>query len=264
MGSSTTGQGILHHRVAAVTGGSSGIGLAISREFLAAGASVLIVGRNSQRLIQAEEYLLRTASAIKRDKLGAIECDVTTAGSGQRIVAKAKALFAGLDILINNVGGPVLKDIDQCSAADCHEAMQWNLVTAVECSRAAIPELRRRGRGAIVNICSVSAHRGNRSIGFYPVAKAALRAYTVCLAAKLAADHIRVNSISPGPIDTPVWDRLPDKCGDVWRAEMASRIPMGRLGQPEEVAKVALFLAGPDSNWTTGTDFIVDGGMLTH
>ena len=189
--------------------------------------------------------------------------DLTQPGSGRKMIETASDAFSRIDILVNNVGGLTIQDIDLATASDCIESLQLNLVTAVECSHAVLPEFRKHGSGNIINICSVSANRGNGHTGFYPVAKAALKAYTISLAGKLAGEKIRGNSISPGPIDTPVWDRLGGDNAEAWRKSMMDRIPMGCLGLPDQIGKAAVFLASSQSEWTTGSDLVIDGGMLT-
>ncbi len=253
---------LLRGNTAIVTGGSSGIGLEIAAEFLLEGCSILMVGRDRGRLDSARSSLLALVPNDAEVRIEVLALDLTQLGSGRAVVDTAISALGGIDILVNNVGGLVVQNIDEASSLDCVQSLQLNLVTAVDCSNAAIPEFRKRSGGVIINICSVSAHRGNGSTGFYPVAKAALRAYTVSLAGRLAGDRIRVNSISPGPIDTPVWDRLGADNAGAWREAMANRVPMGCLGRPEQVAKAAVFLASSLSEWTTGMDFVIDGGML--
>ena len=244
-------------RAALVTGGSAGIGLAIAQALVARGVSVAVVGRSDARLSRASEQLRE--AAFSGANVVPLALDLTEPNAGEQAVSLAADSLGGLDHLVNNVGGLEATPIAEGTRKACVSAFDLNLFPAVACSRAALDVM---GSGSsILNVGSVSAHAPSAGTGFYPVAKAALVMYTRCLALAVAGRGIRVNALSPGPVDTSAWDRLGGEQADRWRETAASRVPLGRLGTASEVAEWALRLLDPDSTWMTGSELVLDGGM---
>ena len=246
--------GKLAGRVALVTGGGGAIGGAICRLYASEGAKVLVTD------LRAEE-----AQAVAGD-IGdagrAFELDVSDPAQGNAAVADAVGAFGALHILVN-VAAAVTPDapVEELALEDWNQAFAVNLTGPFLMSKFAVPEIRRAGGGAIVNIASQLGTIGVPNRSAYCTTKAGILHLTTILAAEVAQDNIRVNSISPGVIQTPRTLRRFDTLADF----QASRGPLhmlGRVGQPEEVAKAALFLGSDDASFTTATDILVDGGYI--
>ncbi len=241
-------------RVALVTGGGGAIGGAICRLYASEGAKVLIAD------LRADE-----AQAVARDigdAARAFELDVSDPARGRVAVDDAVASFGALHILVN-VAAAVTPDapVEALALEDWNQAFVVNLTGPFLMSKFAIPQIRAAGGGAIVNIASQLGTIGVPNRSAYCTTKAGIIHLTTILAAEVAKDNIRVNSISPGVIQTPRTLRRFDRIEDF----QASRGPlhmMGRVGQPEEVAKAALFLGSEDASFTTATDILVDGGYI--
>ena len=242
----------LDGKTALVTGGGQGIGEAICIRLAAAGAKVGVFDLDAER---AE----RVAGAV--GGLG-LAGNVT---SGTDIDAAVKALtqqFGGIDILVNNAGitGKAGK-LWEISRDDWEVVLAVNVLGPVLCCRAAVPSMRQRKYGRIVNIASIAGKEGNPTLGPYSASKAALIAFTKSLAKELVGQgDITVNSISPAVIHTPILDGLPQTTVDY----MVSRIPMGRTGRPEEVAALVHYLASAEASFTTGQCYDISGGRATY
>jgi NAD(P)-dependent dehydrogenase (short-subunit alcohol dehydrogenase family) len=241
-------------RIAIVTGGSSGIGLAVAQHLLEDGYSVAICSRTAEQIDQALTELDAGDGVF-----GAV-CDVSDAEAVGSFVGASVERFGGLDALINahGVPGPV-KPIAELTLADWDEVLAVNLLGAVATTTAAIPHLRARGGGAIVNVVSIDALHAEPNVAPYGASKAALAAFTRYCAYELADDNIRANAVAPGWVRTRMTQPFFKAAGvdNVrWDTNM-----LGRPAEPAELASVICFLAGPGSSYVTGETLVADGGQ---
>jgi 2-keto-3-deoxy-L-fuconate dehydrogenase len=236
---------------ALVTGGASGIGLAIATAFAAAGAAVVVLDRALQR------------PADLPDDLGYVAADVTDDPAVRAAVAAAVTSLGGLDILVNNAGIGAQGSVADASDDEWHRVLDVNVVGTARVSRAAWPALRASAHAAVVNTCSIAATAGLPQRAVYSASKGAVAALTRAMAADGMPDGIRVNAVNPGTADTPWVGRLLGTAADprAERAALEARQPHGRLVSADEVAHAALYLASPRAGSTTGTEIAVDGGM---
>jgi 3-oxoacyl-[acyl-carrier protein] reductase len=241
-------------RKAVVAGGSRGIGRSSADAFAAAGADVAICARGAEGVEAAAAELRRHGG-----KAFGLQCDLGDEAAVARFVAEAAGALGGIDILVNNASGLGMQD-DESGWLD---SINVDLLATVRATRAAMPFLEQSGSGAIINIASISGLMAvPRSIP-YAAVKAALVNYTMSQGLALAAKRIRVNAIAPGSIEFPggVWDERKRSSPELYQATLKS-IPWGRYGMPDEIAKVALFLASDMASWITGQTIVVDGGQL--
>lgn len=244
----------LHGRVAIVTGGSAGIGLAIANRFLASGAQVAIWGRNAQRLKSAE------ASLADNSRVHATAVDVVDEAAVQGGIESALARFGRLDILVNNAGvlGP-RHPIWEYPAKAWREVLEINLTGAFLCSKAAVPHMRRQKYGRVVNIGSASGKDGNPYVSAYSAAKAGLIALTKALAKETATDGVLVNCITPSAAETEIFGALTDQR----RSELLARVPMKRFVEVDEIAALVAWLSSEECSFSTGATFDITGGRTT-
>jgi 2-hydroxycyclohexanecarboxyl-CoA dehydrogenase len=251
--------GRLDGKVAAVTGGASGIGEATVRRFIAEGASVAFCDRDGERgqRVAAE---LEAAGA----KVTFTQADVGTEAACLAFVNGAAQKFGRLDILINNAGIRKYEKVDEASADSWNEILNINLMSYAFCAKAAVPLMRRNGGGAIVNTASVRSVVAGGGNLQYDTTKAAIAGLTRALAADHSPDGIRVNAVGPGPIFTPFHARLIAAAGETveqYNAKAAQGTMLKRPGRAEEVAAAILFLASDDASYVTAALLFVDGGM---
>ena len=240
-------------KVALVTGGNGGIGLGMAKGLAAAGASVAIAGRNKKKAAGALAEL-RAAGA----KAEFVELDVLKEASCHAAVRASVERFGRLDILVNNSGTTVRKQPEDITAEDWHLVLETNLTGALYCCQAAYPLLR-SGGGKIVNIGSMMSVFGAAYAAPYAASKGAIVQLTKSLAIAWAKDKIQVNAILPGWVDTDLTRRAREQVPGL-NERVLARTPAQRWGDPGDFAGVAVFLAGPGSDFVTGTTIAVDGG----
>lgn len=239
---------------AVVAGGSRGIGRAIALAYAADGADVAICARGAEGVKSAEADLKRHGG-----KIFGMACDLSDGAAVARYINDAASALGGIDILVNNASGFGMKD-DESSWAG---SVNIDLLATVRATQAAVPFLEKDGGGAIINISSISGYMAvARSIP-YAAVKAAVINYTSGQGLALAAKRIRVNAIAPGSIEFPggTWEKRKTTDPKLYEGTLR-RIPWGRYGTAEEIAKVAVFLASDMASWVTGQTIVVDGGQI--
>ncbi|HVA61122.1 MAG TPA: glucose 1-dehydrogenase [Mycobacteriales bacterium] len=241
----------LEGRVAIVTGGARGMGAAEVRRLHEEGASVVVAD-----ILQDEGNAL---AAELGDRVRFALLDVTSEDHWSAVVSLAERDFGRLDVLVNNAGILRFAAIEDCSLEEFHLVLEVNLIGTFLGIRAAVPAMRRVGGGSIVNISSTEGLAGTVFCGAYTASKFGVRGLTKVAALEYGKEKIRVNSVHPGGIDTPMTRAVMDEDG---RKYVASRVSgLKRMGEAEEVASVVAFLAGDDSSYCTGAEFVVDGGV---
>lgn len=237
-----------------VTGGSKGIGKAIALGFAAGGAAVSICARGRGPLEAARAEVAKFGATAH-----ASSCDLADGEAVARYIDEAAGALGGIDVLVNNASGFGEGDGEEGWAA----GLAVDVMAVVRASRAAVPRLEAVPGSCIINIASIAGLRPALRMPAYGTAKAAMIHYTTSQAGMLARRKIRVNCIAPGSIEFPDghWD-LRRQANDPVYERIHRSIPFGRLGTPEEVADVALFLASPLARWVTGQVIVVDGGQL--
>jgi len=245
--------GKLTGKVALVTGGSTGIGLAIAQEFVAQGAHVFITGRREAELAKAKETIGRNVTAVQSDVAKLEDLDKL-----YDVVAREKG---HLDIVVANAGIGELTPTADVTPAHFDKVFDVNVRGAFFTVQKALKLL--QDGGSVVVVSSIAQYTGIPGFAVYSATKAAVRSFVRTWAAEFKDRGIRFNSLSPGPIDTPIFTTIiPDpEAATAAKQGFVSQVPLGRIGRPEEMAKAALFLASDDSSYSTGIDLVADGGL---
>ncbi len=256
----------LKGKVAVITGGSIGIGLAVAQALAKEGVSLALIARGEARLAQQ-------AALIARDygvKAVGIAADVAKAADIEKVVAEVEKAFGGADILINNAGTGSNETVMEASDEKWQYYWDLHVMAAVRLSRGLVPGMRRRGGGIIINNASICAKQPLIYEPIYNTTKAGLMMFSKCLANELIKDNIRVNCVNPGLILTPDWKKTAgqltagtDQTAEQYLDKLAKDLtPIGRFATPEELANFFVFLCSPRSSYCVGSTYYVDGGWL--
>ncbi len=250
----------LRSKVALITGGTEGMGLATASLFLREGARVMVSGRSQAKGARA----LRELRPL--GEVDFVKGDVSRASDAKRMVEKTVSRFGRIDILFNNAGIYLEKTAEDTTEEEFDRVVDVNLKGTFLVSKSAIPHMKRQGSGVIVNNSSDAGLIGNRSCPAYCASKGAITIMTKAMALDLASSNIRVNCVNPAVIDTPMLAKEVKRSDHPRRylAESRAMQPMGRIGRPEEVASAVLFLASDDSSFVTGATLSVDGGSTAQ
>ena len=244
--------GMLDGKVAIVTGGTRGIGYAIVQKFLDAGVRVALFGSRQETVDKALEQ-------IRAERAGAEVMGLHPALEKYQEVAEAMEIvrnqYGSLDILVNNAGISARESLYDYRPEDFEKIMRLNVAGVFHCTKAAAPIMKNQGGGTVINMSSMVSIYGQPAGCGYPASKYAVNGLTKSLARELGRDHIRVNAVAPGVTRTDMVAALPEEMVQ----KMAAAIPLGRIGEPEEVAGAVLFLASDLASYVTGTVLSVDG-----
>ena len=244
-------------RVAIVTGGASGIGKATAQRLATEGATVVVTDINDAAGSAVVDELRSTGAAA-----AFMHHDVAKADDWKRVIDDTVAAYSGLDILVNNAGMGDLLDIDEATLEDWDRTIAIDQTSIFLGMKLASPHLKASGHGSVINISSIFGISGGFGTSpAYHAAKGALRTLTKNVALLWAQQGVRVNSVHPGFIDTPI---LSETKGTPFEQVMLDMTPMGRLGKPEEIAAAVAYLASDDASFVTGCELAVDGGYLAR
>lgn len=245
----------LKGKTALITGGTSGIGLATAKLFLKEGARVAITGQDAGRVAEAGSMLGSGALALRADVASRLEMAA--------VASRLQQEFGGLDIVFANAGIAKPVPFSEVDEINIDDQLGVNFKGVIYTVQSMLPLLRKPA--SIILTSTTLAEQGASGMSIYSATKAAVRSLARTLSAELAGQGIRVNVVSPGPIETPIYGKLglPAEAVQAMAEQILGKVPAGRFGQPEEVAKAALFLASDDSSYMLGENLLVDGGMAT-
>lgn len=241
----------LNGKIAVVTGGNSGIGYASAKELKSQGATVIITGRNSEKVAEASQEL----------EVNGIVADVKSLSAIDDLVSQIKSEFWKVDVLFVNAGIFQPAPVGQISEEMFDHQMGINFNGALFTTEKFLPIL--NDGASVINLSSVNAYTGMPNTAVYAASKAALNSYTRTAATELAPRKIRINSVNPGPVSTPIFGKtgMEEEQLNGFAQAMQNRIPLKRFGQPEDIAKLVSFLASDDASFITGSEYNIDGGI---
>ncbi len=246
----------LEGKVAVITGGNSGIGLATAQRFVEEGAHVFITGRRQGELDSA-------VSRIGKESVTGVQGDVSNLADLDRLYATVNEQKGRIDILFANAGIGEFAPMGEITEAQFDKVFSVNVKGLLFSVQKALPLFQVGAGGSIILNASVASSMGLNASTVYSATKAAVRSFARTWTVDLKQHKIRVNAISPGPIDTPIFStsKLTEEQIEQFKTSVVSAVPMGRMGSPDEIAKAVLFLASDDSSYVTGIELFVDGGM---
>lgn len=242
------------NKVIIITGGSSGIGKATAFQFAKQGANVLITGRRSDPLKETESL---------HSNIKSLKADVSNPGDAPKTIKRAVDLWGRIDVLVNNAGAGSPISLEESTANNVNNIFTTNVIGPTLLAKEALPHLK-TSEGNIINISSTFGHKAGAGVSHYAASKAALEHLTRCWALELASENIRVNTVAPGPTETLALEHmmgLTKEQAEAVKEQERNKIPLGRRGNPEEVARWIVALANPASTWITGQTITVDGGL---
>jgi 3-oxoacyl-[acyl-carrier protein] reductase len=256
----------LESKVVLIVGASRGIGAAAARAFAREGARLALLSRGSDDL---ERFVAELRTAHPKLDIRSFSRDATEAGCAEAVTGEVVRTLGRVDVLVNNAGAGLRRSFEEVSDEDWSASLELNLMAAIRFSRAALPEMKKRGGGRIINVGAVSATRPRRGQIASNVGKAGLVNFTRSLALEAAEHNILVNAVCPGTVDSPRWrakfDALVHEqqkpADEVMRNTVGRLVPLGRVGKPEETAGLIVFLAGDHATYITGAVIDVDGGL---
>ncbi|WLE58181.1 SDR family oxidoreductase [Burkholderia plantarii] len=239
-----------------ITGGTSGIGLETARQFLAEGARVIVTGNQPDSIERARAELGPEVRVLRADS--------ASVADQQQLARTVAEHYGQLDVAFLNAGVAVWAPVEQWDEAGFDRSFAINVKGPYFLIQALLPVF--ANPASVIHNTSINAHAGAARSSVYAATKAALLSLAKTLSGELLARGIRVNAVSPGPVDTPLYDKLgiPEAYREQVEREIVATIPSGRLGTPGEVAKAVLYLASDESRWTVGAELVVDGGRLLN
>lgn len=251
----------LKGKTAIVTGGGTGIGRAIALAFAREGARVAVLGRRGVLLDRVAKEIAQTGVEGK-----AIVCDVSQSEATRKAVAEVEVAFGPLSVLVNNAGTLSVSTVETISERDWDRVLETNLKGPFLMARAVLPSFRKAGGGSIVNVGSVLGLVAMRDRAAYCASKGGVTLLTKAMALDHAHENIRVNCICPSIVETDLVQGLfsGTEAGRKARESRLNMLPLGRFGQPQDVAELAVFLASDESAWLTGTAIPIDGGLTAQ
>jgi len=252
--------GRLEGKVAIVTGAGRGIGRGAAVEFAREGARVVVANRTPETGLETVRLAQEAGGAA-----AFIRTDVRFAADARGLMETTATAFGGIDVLFNNAGVEIDRPIAELSEEEWDLVIDTNLKDHFLCAKYAIPHLKSRGGGVIINMSSVMGYTALPTVGAYCATKAGIIALTKTLALELARDNIRVNAVAPGSVDTDLlWATVPAEQLDAVRRQVAESQPVGYIGTPEQIGRAAVWLASNEVDFMTGATLLIDGDMLAR